>query len=310
MSAPALPSSRMDVEGRQGIPPADADNGNENAFESASSKVWKLYEVETDKYDTELAGTWKGVTDAMLIFTGLFSAVVSAFIIETYKMLLPDNGGATVALLTQLVTQSQPNGGNSATSSAIPSTVTSAFTPSGIAIRINILMFLSLFLSLTCALMSTLIQQWAREYLQYSQLSAPPQKRGRVRAYLFEGLTKFQMRRMVESIPVLLHISVFLFFFAFSEFLRTINHTVGVVARCCVTILLSAYLVLSALPLVVSSSPYQTALTTPLRPCFIFLRFIVRFPLQAMKGLPPIVSSFFPCRCRSTQSVSRPPCRH
>jgi len=55
-------------------------------------------------HDTELAGTWRGVTDAMLIFvrlrclmdiqtyskqTGLFSAVVAAFIIETYKMLLP-----------------------------------------------------------------------------------------------------------------------------------------------------------------------------------------------------------------------------
>ncbi|KAH9959478.1 hypothetical protein BC827DRAFT_1110749, partial [Russula dissimulans] len=186
------------------------------------SKVWKLYEVEADKHDTELAETFKGVTDAMLIFTGLFSAVVSAFIIETYKTLLPDTGSATVALLTQLVAQSQLNGSTSVTTSDIPSTVTQPFTPSWTAIRINILMFLSLFLSLTCALMSTMIQQWAREYLQYSQLSAPPQKRGRVRAYLFEGLTKFQMRRMVESIPVLLHISVFLFFFAFSEFLRTI----------------------------------------------------------------------------------------
>src|SRR5712671_1600447 len=96
--------------------------------------------------------------------TGLFSAVVSAFIIETYKMLLPDTGGATVALLTQLVAQSQPNSSASLASSGIPSTVTQPFTPSRMAIRINILMFLSLFLSLTCALMSTLIQQWAREY--------------------------------------------------------------------------------------------------------------------------------------------------
>ncbi|KAI0291772.1 hypothetical protein B0F90DRAFT_1610799, partial [Multifurca ochricompacta] len=178
----------------------------------ASVKVWKLYESEADKHDIELAETWKGETDAMLIFTGLFSAVVSAFIIETYKTLLPDTGSATVALLTQLVAQSS---GSSASS---PSAV-SASAASTTAIRINILMFLSLFLSLTCALMSTLIQQWTREYLQYSRLSAPPHKRGRVRAYLFQGLTKFQMRRVVESIPVLLHLSVFIFFFAFGEFL-------------------------------------------------------------------------------------------
>jgi len=203
-------------------------------------------------------------------------------------MLLPDSGSATVALLTQLVAQSQPNSSTSVTPSAAPVIATQDFTPSGMAIRINILMFISLFLGLTCALMSTLIQQWAREYLQYSQLSAPPQKRGRVRAYLFQGLTKFQMRTMVEAIPVFLHISVFLFFFAFSEFLRTVNDTVGLAARCCSIVLLTAYLILSILPLVVSSAPYQTALTTPLRPCFVFLRFVFRLPVWAVKGIPRI----------------------
>jgi len=44
--------------------PLTADNG----FELASAKVWGLYESEADKYDTELAETWKGQTDAMLIF--------------------------------------------------------------------------------------------------------------------------------------------------------------------------------------------------------------------------------------------------
>ncbi|KAI0290963.1 hypothetical protein BC826DRAFT_955940 [Russula brevipes] len=278
--------------------PAHTFVAAENGFGSApaaSTKIWKLYESAADKHDTELAGTWRGQTDAMLIFTGLFSAVVSAFIIETYKMLLPDNSDTIVVLLTQLVAQSQPNGG---TSSTIPSAgpAQAAFKPSAIAIRINILMFLSFFLSLTCALMSTLIQQWAREYLQYSQLSAPPQKRARVRAYLFQGLTKFQMRKMVESIPVLLHISVFLFFFALSEFLRTVDHTVGLTALCCVIVLLSAYLILSVLPLVVSSAPYQTALTTPLRPCAVFLCFVSRCPCGREGRRPYHFLSLLSCR--------------
>ncbi|KAI0263088.1 hypothetical protein BC834DRAFT_828022, partial [Gloeopeniophorella convolvens] len=225
----------------------------EAGYTPTSVKIWKLYESTADKHDTALTETWKGETDAMLIFTGLFSAVVSAFIIETYKTLQPDSSDATVVLLTQLVQQS--SGTPQTTPVPVP---TQKFKASATAIRINILMFLSLFLSLTCALMSTLIQQWAREYLQYSQLSAPPHKRGRVRAYLFEGLTKFQMRRMVEGIPVLLHISVFLFFFALSEFLHSVNGTVGLAARYCFIVLLAAYLALSILPLVVSSSPYQT----------------------------------------------------
>ena len=36
--------------------------------ETASAKVWRLYGSKADKYDTELAETWKGQTDAMLIF--------------------------------------------------------------------------------------------------------------------------------------------------------------------------------------------------------------------------------------------------
>jgi hypothetical protein len=190
--------------------------------------------------------------------TGLFSAIVAAFLIETYKSLLPDNSSQTVSLLAQLVAQS--NG----TAIAQPQ------TPGGInpsAIRVNILMFLSLFFSMTSALVSTLIQQWAREYLQYSQPSAAPHKRGRVRAYLFDGLSRFQMRRLTNTVPVLLHVSVFLFFFALSDWLYSISHPVGATARYCLVGLFSVYMALSILPLIVENAPYQTALTTPLRAC-------------------------------------------
>ncbi|KAI0259011.1 hypothetical protein BC834DRAFT_834322, partial [Gloeopeniophorella convolvens] len=69
------------------------------------SQIWKLYGAESDKYDRALVEGWKGHTDSMLILTGLFSAVVSAFLIETYKTLQPDSGTQTVTLLAQLVAQ-------------------------------------------------------------------------------------------------------------------------------------------------------------------------------------------------------------
>jgi len=119
----------------------------------------------------------------------------------------------------------------------------------------------------TSALVSILIQQWAREYLQYSQPSAAPHKRGRVRAYLFDGLSRFQMRRLTYVVPVLLHLAVFLFFYALSEWLHSINVSVGTTARCCVVALLAVYIALSVLPLIVRNAPYQTALTAPLRAC-------------------------------------------
>ena len=152
-------------------------------------------------------------------------------------------------------------------------------------------MVLSLFFSVTSALVSTLIQQWAREYLQYSQPSAAPHKRGRMRAYLFDGLIRFQMKRLTYGVPVLLHVSVFLFFYALSEWLYSVNVAVGATARYCLVALLAVYMALSVLPLVVRNAPYQTALTTPLRACvsliqvsYIGLCRLVRCSSRAYEG--------------------------
>ena len=185
----------------------------------------------------------------------MFSSIVASFLIETYKTLLPDTGSQTVSLLTQLVSRSD---GTATATSDLQSIAPSA-------VRINILLFLSLFFSVTSALVSTLILQWAREYLQYSQPSAAPHKRGRVRTYLFDGLSQFQMRRLNYSVPVLLHVSVFLFFFALSQWLHSINGPVGTTAHYCFVALLAVYMALSVLPLIVRNAPYQTALTTPLQ---------------------------------------------
>ncbi|KAF8500446.1 hypothetical protein F5888DRAFT_1590070, partial [Russula emetica] len=183
------------------------------------TKIWKLYGTESERYDRELVDSWKSNTDSMLIFvsfTGLFSSIVASFLIETYKTLTPGSG--------------------SSSQSAPPS-----------AVRVNIFLFLSLFFSVISALASTLIQQWAREYLQYSQPSAAPHKRGRVRAYLFDGLSRFQMRRLTYGVPVLLHLAVFLFFYALSEWLHSINIPVGTTARYCLVALLAVYMALSVL---------------------------------------------------------------
>ncbi|KAI0276697.1 hypothetical protein BGY98DRAFT_688369 [Russula aff. rugulosa BPL654] len=126
---------------------------------------------ESERHDKALVDSWKSNTNSLLILTGLFSSIVASFLIETYKTLTPASGS---------------------NSQSVPAS----------AVRVNIFLFLSLFFSVTSALASTLIQQWAREYLHYSQPSAPPHKRGRVRAYLFDGLSRFQMRRLTYGVPV------------------------------------------------------------------------------------------------------------
>ena len=87
------------------------------------------------------------------------------------------------------------------------------------------------------------------------------------------------------GVHVALHISVFLFFWAVSDFLYNVYQPVGNVARYGLLTSLVVYAAFSISPLIFISSPYHTALTPPLRGCGalvfftfrILLRFIPRF---------------------------------
>ena len=175
----------------------------------------------------------------------LFSAIVASFIIEIYKTLQPSNGQDA---------------------------------PPGIAIRINIVLFFSFFLSMMSAVGCALIQQWCDDYKKFAYPRAAPHTRGRVRTYLFKGLKVFQMRRFMNGIHVLLHISVFLFFWALSDFFYTVNRHFGTVTRYALIGSLIIYVLLSVSPLIFTNSPYNTPMTSPLRATFIIIRIIIRFP--------------------------------
>ncbi|KAI0069176.1 hypothetical protein BV25DRAFT_1782317, partial [Artomyces pyxidatus] len=186
-----------------------------------SSKIWSMYLSEAEKHDKILADNWKGDTDGILIFTGLFSATVAAFIIESYKNLQSDAGATTVTLLGQISLQLAAQANNThITIPLLPDP--NAFQPTSSALRVNILWFLSLVLSLTCALSATLIQQWARRYLMATQRHAIPQKRGQIHAFLYAGVTRYRMMAATEALPALLHTSVLFFFVGLIEFLFSI----------------------------------------------------------------------------------------
>ncbi|KAJ7792894.1 hypothetical protein B0H13DRAFT_1479379, partial [Mycena leptocephala] len=70
-------------------------------------KLWAVYVSEAEKYDRSLVESWKRDMEGMLIFAsvGLFSASLTAFIIESYKTLVPDSGDSTIQLLFQISQQ-------------------------------------------------------------------------------------------------------------------------------------------------------------------------------------------------------------
>jgi hypothetical protein len=106
---------------------------------------------------------------------GLFSTSVTAFIIESYKSLSAKSSDTTVDLLAQISQQlAAASNGTHADALSPPE----SFQPTPSAVRVNVFWFLSLVFSLTCALAATLVQQWARNYLQTVKRYRPPSFRG------------------------------------------------------------------------------------------------------------------------------------
>ena len=189
--------------------------------------------------------------------TGLFSATVGAFIIASYPMLSPASGDQTVFILQQISQQlSGLANGTVVTPKEYP-----PFSPSTQIVCVNAMWILSLIISIACALLATMMQQWARQYVQLPQLRTIPRERAYVRSFLFLGLERFHMPYMVELIPTLLHLSVFLFFVGLVIFLFTIFTTVAIIISVSVGIFSVAYIALTILPCASLNCPYRTPLS-------------------------------------------------
>ncbi|KAJ6482793.1 hypothetical protein C8R45DRAFT_307679 [Mycena sanguinolenta] len=234
--------------------------------ESAAAKLWAVYISEAEKYDKALVERWRSDMDGLLIFAGLFSASLTAFLIESYKTLSPDQANLTIKILAQISRQLSASGNASSVEVPMPE----SFTPSASSLACNTLWFLSLGLSLSCALIATLVEQWARDFIQKTDMRPSPIIRARTFSYLYYGLRRFKMHGVVELIPLLLHISLILFFAGLVAFLQPVHIGMASVAAALLLVILFVYTYLTVLPILHSDCPYRTPLSGLMR--YVLLR--------------------------------------
>jgi uncharacterized protein DUF6535 len=121
---------------------------------------------------------------------------------------------------------------------------------------------LSFVLSLTSALFATLIHQWVHRYIELPHIPRLSSARARVRSYLFLGTLNFHMRHAVSTVPMLLHLSVFLFVVGLVIFFFIVHKTVAIVLSIFVGLIGMAYFTLSILPCVYRNCPYSTPVSS------------------------------------------------
>ncbi|KAG9094283.1 hypothetical protein FRC07_011330, partial [Ceratobasidium sp. 392] len=176
--------------------------------------IWKLHLEEADEHDQELAT--------------LFSAILTAFLIESKDLLQQDPGDASVALLLSIaesqyrVEQGLPFPSNISTSPTIPK-----FSPSTSERWINGIWFTSLGLALAATLIAMLGKEWLTAFL--ASRPCPAHSHALLRQSRLEGLERWWALHIIALLPSLLHASLLLFAVGLVVYLWTLDEVVALV---------------------------------------------------------------------------------
>ncbi|KAJ7591564.1 hypothetical protein C8J56DRAFT_567361 [Mycena floridula] len=187
---------------------------------------WDNVMVAVNKYDDDMVKDWHNDIDTVLIFAGLFSAVVTAFVIESYQWLSEDPSGKTVRILSQL-------SGHLGTAN-ISLEEQKPFKVDARTIRINAFWFLSLLLALSAASAGILAKQWLREYRRDAAMSS--QQALALRQLRYRSWKAWKVPGIIATLPLLLEFALVLFFGGILDLLLPLDPIVFAMASAVVTV--------------------------------------------------------------------------
>lgn len=135
------------------------------------------------------------------------------------------------------------------------------------AIRVNSCLSASLACSLLAAFGAVMAKQWVLHYTRSTVGTLETQ--GRLRQQRLNGVKKYRFRYAVESLPILLQLSLILFFIGLLDYLRSLNSTVAYVVLAFSIAGVVVYVVTVFMASIDPRCPFQT-------PVSIFMRKICK----------------------------------
>ena len=204
--------------------------------------------------------------DMILVFAALFSAVLTAFLIESYKRLEPDQEELaatslhkmTLILASIAMNQISPN--SSAYQLEPDLNEEEHFHPLLTDLWINGMWFLSLSFSLAAAMSAMLVKQWLQQYLMGLNASSTSDETYHTRRQLrYNNLLAWRVPTIIAALPLLLYTAVILFLAGLIVLVWNLNQALGIV----ITAFLGAVAVFDIgavlMPLFYPSCPYKTS---------------------------------------------------
>ncbi len=168
----------------------------------------------------------------------------------------PDYNQASTFLLFEILKATASNGSQP----SIPSSPTAFFSPSRSDEWLNSLWVVSLTLSLITALVAVLVKQWLHQYVAVVSDSSV-RDCARIRHIRYAGLQTWRVPMIIGLLPVLLHVSLALFFAGLAIFLFSLGMKVAWLVSIIGAATYMAYIIAVILPLVYPYCPYKVPLT-------------------------------------------------
>ncbi|EUC59420.1 transmembrane protein, putative [Rhizoctonia solani AG-3 Rhs1AP] len=257
-------------------PPATSNLGPPEQFDEygaelePEARVWKTYVKVADKFDMEQVEGWNRSLDVTLIFAGIFTAICTAFVIESAKSLkeTPDEASAhqlaqIKSILLVIANISDPQSPNS--TNLIASASSKPFSPRGVDVCVNALWFFALILSATVALLAMLAKEWCHLFI--SGRIGDPWSQTTKRQRRWKGIKKWKMEELILFLPSFIHLSVWSFAIGLCIYLGDLNRRVAVLVVIVTIRSMIVYVLSTLLPLFRSLKqgsticPYSTSIS-------------------------------------------------
>ncbi|KAG8940623.1 hypothetical protein FRC03_005282 [Tulasnella sp. 419] len=242
----------------QNLPDAPTLNSTCSRRIDSDTSFWQTYITEAERYDKEIVDGWSRALDNLLVFSGLFSAVNTAFIIETYQLLQPDHAEDTANMFRLFLKHRHDD--HQFTDEDLDFFKSSPRS----AIRTNSLFFASLSCSLLVAIGAVQAKDWLTQYDHNGLAAKPLSVQARTRQKKFDGLERWRFRLFLAVLPLLLKIALGLFMFGVIFFLWEINNEVAGVVVAISLVGLLATVASWLIAVRYSTSPFQTPLSAHL----------------------------------------------
>ncbi|OJT11005.1 hypothetical protein TRAPUB_12459 [Trametes pubescens] len=216
-------------------------------------KAWEKVASMTLYHNDAMVERWNKEIDTYLVYAGLFSAVLTAFNVQSYILLQPAVPDPSLAVLQQMSAQlasfsiNAPFINSTQRSSSDRSNTDFSPPVPRWAVWLNALWFSSLILSLSSASIGILVKQWLSE--STSDSFGTSREVTRRRKYRLDSLVLWRVEDIIDIIPVLLQGAVALFLAGLLVLLWNLHHCVATVSAILIALLAIFTISTTILPL-------------------------------------------------------------